>query len=309
MLSILISAFERVSLTRRVLWSINEFRPSQEFEVVICDESPHYDILRELRRYDFPWKYVKFCAETFEKETGVKKFFNNPSATNNIAFKQSRGEVVCLQGNEVLATPKVYYRLLASTPKISTGEYHCEPGVFETPREIRIPQEHFIVFSTTLDIPEEVVDKLDYFGENFTQEDLQKCYKFPLASPTFHTDVTNYLCLKSRKLWETVGGYDERYLCGIGKEDSDFIRRCRKVPGWLDKNNMVRSTHLSLHQYHGGRTWWYNPKPNVITQEKWTAGERLSKTIWDQWDGTHENKQPWPWGQIGVVDVISSFQS
>lgn len=284
-ISIIISSFERLPLFRRCLWYIDQNRPSQSFELVVVDESSEANILGEIKKYSFPWKFVKVNTKLFEKETGVAKFFNNPSWTNNIGFRQSQGEYIFLQGNEVLPTPHVYDDLIKTRPNT---------------------KEHFISFTTTYDIPEPIVNKLDFYGENFTSIDFEVCRKFPLATPTFHTDVTNYLCLKSRKLWDAVGGYDERYVGGIGKEDSDFIRRCRKLPHWTDVRNMRRTNFVSLHQYHGGRTWHYFPKPEIITQMRWKEGEDRSKEVWDQWDGTYENKQPWPWGTLGIVDIITN---
>lgn len=288
MLSILISSYNRLPLFRRTLHSIARNPPSCEYEVVVADEGSTDDILGELRKYSsiFRWKFIKVEIDKLLSEVGVKKFFNNPALTNNIAFNYSTGSFVCLQGNEVIATPNCYNSLLEQV----NGEAYQ------------------IKFSTTFDIPESILYQLDTYGSNISSNMIRECAKFPLAGKYLHTDVTNYLCLISRNLWNKVGGFNEEYVAGIGKEDSDFIRRCRKIPGWTDEKNMFRANYesLSLHQSHKGRTMYYLPDSNIITQERWKQGEELSKKVWNRWDGTYNNPQPWTPGIVGVTKVVAN---
>lgn len=285
--SIIISSHNRLALIRRTLWSIATRPPKCDYEVVVCDDGSDEDILGELRQYSsrFPWKFIRVDVAKFEVETGVKKFFNNPSHTNNVAFRHSTGDLIFQQGNEVIAWGYVYDQLIEETR--GCGDL-------------------FLAFSTTLDVPKEVLGIIDPYGANLHPGMVEYCKKWPLATPAFHTDVTNYISLSSRKLWETLGGYNEEFVGGLGKEDSDFVRRCRAIPGWKDETNLRRSMALSLHQFHGGRTWHYMPDPAVITQERWVEGERLSKAVWDRWDGTHKNPQPWEFGTCGVTEIVSN---
>lgn len=284
--SILISSHDRLELLRRTLFSIAARPPSVPFEVVVADDGSTQDVLGLLRDYQacFPWTFARVDAAEFERQTGVRKFFNNPSWTNNVAARLARGDWLFLQGNEVIAWGDAYDRLLAEA-------------------EAR-PQRHVLALSSTCDVPPEVLGALDSLGSNFSEAMAAYCARLPLATPSFHTDVTNYLSLTSRALWETLGGYDERYVGGLGKEDSDFVRRCRAVPGWQDAHNLVRSEALSLHQSHGGRTCHGGQDQSVISDERWREGERLSKAVWDSWDGTHPNAQGWEPGAVGVVEVV-----
>lgn len=285
--SILISTYNRLPLWRRTLWSLAYNRPRDfTFEVVVVDDGSTEDVLGELKRYSsqFHWKFVRLDMEAFAKETGLKKFLNNPALSFNVAARHASGSWYFQEGNEVMAYGRVYDQLMQETPK----------------------EEFSLSFSTTLDVPPEVLLALNETGSNLTPQMVRYCERWPLANPLFHTDVTNYVSLCSAKLYRELGGYDERYLDGIGKEDSDFVRRCRAIPGWTDARNMCRSQAISLHQSHGGRTWYRKQEKETATDEKWREGERRSKAVWDLWDGTHHNRQPWPWGTVGVLDVVSN---
>lgn len=283
--SILISSHNRLSLLRRSLWALATRPPKIPFEVILADDGSTDDILSLLRQYScrFPWKFISVSSEAFEKETGIKKFFNNPAHTNNTAFRHASGDRIFTMGNEVIAWGDVFNQMLDEAPD----------------------EKNHIVFSTTYDIPEDLLEKIEPHGSNLTQNMVNYCARWPLASKTYKSDVTNYLSLTTRSVWETIGGYDERYLAGIGKEDSDFVRRCRAIPGWSDEKNLRRSEALSLHQSHGGRTCYYLPKPEVISQERWREGELATKPLYDSWDGGCANPQPWSWGTVGVLDVIT----
>jgi glycosyltransferase involved in cell wall biosynthesis len=285
--SIVISTFNRLPLWRRTLWGIAKRPPSVPFEVIVVDDNSTEPVLEELHKYSsrFPWTTAKLDMEAFERATGVKKFFNNPSLSFNAGVRLARGSLIFQQGNEVIPWDSVYDGMLAEKPNT----------------------DDFVLFSTTLDMPPEILNWLDVYGDNLSPDWVHYCRRWPLASPHFHTDVTNYVSLCSRSLFEKLGGYDERYVGGIGKEDTDFIRRCRKTPGWTDEQNMRRTTHISLHQSHGGRTCYYLPKPEVITQQRWAEGEVLSKVVWDSWDGGYKAGHTWDWGTIGVKDVCRNF--
>jgi hypothetical protein len=114
--------------------------------------------------------------------------------------------------------------------------------------------------------------------------------------------VTNYISLAPRALWEALRGYDERYYGGISAEDSDFVRRARKLPGFAQ----VVSEGVSLHQYHSGKTCYYSPPPSVITKERWAEGVAINHAIYHAWDGASRNPQKWPWGQLGTGEVITN---
>lgn len=269
---------------RRTLWSLAHNGPSVPFEVVVVDDGSEPDILPEVQAFSsrFPFTFVRLDTPAFERVTSCRKFWNNCSLSQNLAARHARGHVFCQLGNDMIVPEGTLDRLLAEVP----------------------PQDLFIVFPTTLDMPQDALPHLDPYGANLTPHLVRYCAQWPLASPHYHADGFLWGSLCSRSLYEALGGYDERYVGGLGKEDSDFMRRARALPGWEDSKNLVRSRVVTLHQNHGSRTRFSGPLPSVITEERWKEGEALSKQVWDLWDGTYHNRQPWPWGEFGVTEVI-----
>lgn len=282
-LSIVISSYNRLALLRRTLWGIATRPPSVPFEVILVDDGSTEDVLSELKNYSsrFHWKFIRFNGKELEDATGLTKFHNNPCVTNNIGFRHSAGRVIAQQGNEVIPWGNVYDQLLADSPKDT---------------------DNWMVMSTTYDIAREHIEVLDSYGSNLTQAIVEECYRWPLQSKAYRSDVTNYICMASRGLWLSICGYDERYYGGISAEDSDFVRRARKLPDF----KQVISEGISLHQFHQGKTCYYSPPKNVITKERWDEGVKNNHAIYNNWDGCYINPQLWPWGKFGVVEVITN---
>jgi glycosyltransferase involved in cell wall biosynthesis len=278
--SIIISSYNRLALLRRTLWAIATRPPSVPFEVVVVDDGSTEDILGELRRFAsrFAWTFVRFDAAAFEAKTGLKKFLNNPCVTNNIAFRHARGDLIYQQGNEVIAWGRCYDELATAARGLGVD----------------------LVFSTTYDVPGHELNKLDEYGTNLTQAQVDRCARWPLQSAFYPSDVTNYVSLATRRLWEFLGGYDERYYGGISAEDSDFVRRARALGARTAVNPAV-----SLHQYHGGKTCYYDPPPSTITPARWKEGVDINHAIYHAWDGGAFNPQKWPWGEYGAGEVIT----
>lgn len=283
--SVLISSHNRLPLFRRCLWSIATRPPSVPFEVVVADDGSDEDILGLLREFSprFPWKFVRVGVAAFESATGLKRFHNNPALTNNVAFRHSRGDLVFLMGNEVIATADAFDRLLAAGEKAGTDRW--------------------LAFSTTYDLGQEWLDRLDDYGSNLSRHMVGRASERPLQSEGYRSDVTNYLSLCPRTLWEGLGGYDERYLAGISSDDSDFVRRARAAGAAAS----VVADAVTLHQYHGGQTCYYEQQS--MSRARWQDGVDINHAVYHAWDGGHRNPQPFPWGTFGVGEVVSNLDA
>lgn len=280
--SILISSYNRIELFQRTIWSIANRPPSTEFEVIVVDDNSTEDTLSVLKSFSskITWKFIRFDHNEFEKQTGIKRFFNNPSVTNNIAFKHSSGDLIFQQGNEIIAYKNIYDKMIQDIPD----------------------SKNFLVFSTTYDVPQEILDQLDKYGTNLNDRMLEGCYKWPLQSINYRSDVTNYISLTPRSLWNAIGGYDERYMAGISSEDSDFVRRSRSLGNCIT----VISEAISLHQFHGGRTMYYEPKANIVSRKRFDEGVSINHATYYNWNGKAENPQKWPIGTYGIQEILTN---
>lgn len=282
--SILVSTKNRQKLFRRHLYSIANRPPGGEYEVIFCDDGSTEDVLGEIKAFSsrFRWTFIRVDNDLFEKETGIKHFFNCSALTYNIAARYAQGEFLYVMGNEIIAWENVFEQMWAEKPAT----------------------QDFMVVSTTYDVPQEILNVLDAYGQNLNDKMVEYSQQWPLQSEFYRSDVTNYVSLLPKATWERVGGIDERYMGGISAEDSDFVRRARALPDF----SWAISKGVSLHQYHGGKTRYYQPKPSTISMERFNEGCAINRAIFDQWDGGYTNPQTWNWGTIGVTEVISNWK-
>jgi len=282
-ISILISSYNRKLLFRRSLFSIAMNPPAQSFEVIVADDGSTENIVEELENFSpsFKWQFIKVDHEEFAKKTGLKKFHNCPALTNNIAFRQSEGEHIFTMGNEIIAYQDCFNKMINDIPKL----------------------DYYMVMSTTYDLRKEILDNIGEYGQNLTKQMLEYSKQWPLQSKEYRSDVTNYISLCSRKVWEEIGGYNEQYCGGISSEDSDFVRRARK----LENFDMKISDGISLHQSHGGRTKYYETDQNIITTKRFNEGVEINHKIYYSWNNSHKNPQEWEYGTLGIKEIIKNF--
>lgn len=277
--SIVISTYNRAELFERTIWHMMNNKPSCSFELIVVDDGSTEDLVSILKKYTSQCQIHFVSVDTckFEEETGIKKYWNNPALTNNIGVRMiSSGKYIFLQGNEVIVTDNAYDMMLKDKPKSN----------------------YWMVMSTTYDMPKDIIDLMDVYGANLTPAMIQHCLKWPLQSIHYRSDVTNYLSLTPKTTWVYISGYDERYLGGISAEDSDFVRRCRMLPDF----KQVISEAVTLHQYHGGKTKYY--EPIGVTEEFFKEGCKINHKIFNAWDNTYFNRQEWEWGQLGVERIL-----
>lgn len=277
-LSILISSRDRLKLFRRSLWGIANRPPSVPFEVVVADDGSTEPISEELAKYSFPSTFISVDMGEFTRRTGVSRFWNCPALTNNVAWRHASGKYLAQMGNEIIPVGSVFDDLLA-------GLGECVP-----------PAEYAWAVSTTFDVPPSILADLDEYGTNLTDQVVQACSRWRLDNGN---NVPNYLSVFTRSVWTALAGYDERYLAGISAEDSDFMRRAFSLG-----LQVHRSQSVGLHQNHGGVSHFQRPLPELITEERLAEGVAINRKLYQAWDDSVQNGQPWPAGTIGIKDVV-----
>jgi len=258
-LSIIISSHNRSELFCRTLYWLNKSKPTLSFETIIVDdgsdEAEKNVIISELKKYKLNWKFIEIDSKKWENGTGLKIYAGNPAFTNNIGFENSRGDLICLVGNECI----VYNEL---------DEILFEYESYKN--------QNSILFTTTYDINL----PLNQNGSNLNQLLTPQVLTKPLQSKNLHTDVTNYCSITSRGVWEQVKGYDEIYLSGIACEDSDFVRRAALLPNF----QKIRSELVSFHQNHGGKTMYEEPL-DIEYSKKFYKGLLINREYYNSWNG------------------------
>lgn len=247
--SIVISNYKRLEYLKRTLYSIVNNYWSKPYELVIAEEISEDtpDIIKEIEKYKKVLNYtiITYDMEEVTKKTGLVKFFNNPSYSNNLAFKHTKHNLIFHQGNDTIATFGAYQTLLE--------DYYNSNNL------------HTIVYSTTLDVPKSYLNKIGEYGEN-----LYSPVEYDDIFQSVHkqTMVTNYLSLCHRDSWLALNGYDIEYLFGIACEDSKFSLSFRHLPNakWIFSNA------LTLHQNHRNQTSTSIGDPKIITEERWKEG-------------------------------------
>lgn len=267
MISILISSHNRIRLLENALLALQNNPPDGDFEVVIADEGSTEPILDMLRQFKFPITFVEVDMDEFTANTGIEKYHNNPALTNNIAFAHCEGDLIFLQGNDIVAVDDAYNKMLSAAAELNT--------------------KYWMMYCTTYNGPEE------------SQHDINAVLEYVrlkqavLQSKNKQGDITNYLSLCPRSLWEELNGYDERYVGGQACEDSDFARRARKLAGphhYCDAE--------TIHQFHGSVT------NEIGHNSRLYEGLLRNRKLFNNWHGGIQTGQYWKPAEYGVGRVV-----
>lgn len=231
-------------------------------------------VLEEIKKYSFPWTFVRFDQSAFENATGLRKFWNSPSACYNagLLHLSPGSDKVALMGNEIVPWADCWERLLEGLP----------------------PGPHSWVASATYDVPPEV--SVDEYGADLTQAHVDRVKGRLLSTQ----DQPNLLSLFTRAMFEEVGGFDCRYLAGVGAEDADLVRRMRLLPGYAHRKE---EGAVSLHFDHGGVSHLRRPDPSVISEGRLAEGVAINRRLYQSWTG--ERKPPVVYDvSLGVKEVF-----
>lgn len=223
--SIIMSCFNRSDLLKWGLASIHKQEHRHELEVVVVNDGPMDETENVCNSFkgDLNIKYV------FVGQRNVGGLIpRNPCFANNIAFKQSSGEII------LLTCPEIY--------QIGTNV-------------ISRIVEPLLVNKKILSIPKSFFEDTGYvvqlLSEGYSIEETFRTHKKlrtvgtkKLVKYGTNRTVLPFLMGLWRNCFEEIGGYDEDFT-GIAGEDNDFIDRLQ-LSGF---NYHVTEAEI-IHLYH-----------------------------------------------------------
>lgn len=273
-ISIIISNYKRLHLLRRTLYALSINQPNIPWELVLVNEEndESWANFNELEKYSFDWTFICHDTKTFEQKTGIKKYYNNPSLSYNIGLNHAKGKFICVQGDEVIVIGPTYDNI-----------YECAKNI----------EEDFILYTTTLNCPQEILDKIGDYGEKLNWEQIQQCAQYPLQTPSMKTLVNNYLSMTKRETLIKINGWPEKRLRGIATEDSSVSNWIIGLP---NSKHKVLDCTLTLHQAHESKQF---------EQDKtfWDKGVAINRKDYYETLNDGRNNQSWPIGTHALKQI------
>jgi len=227
--SVIISACDkREHLFERALDSWDrQTLPKDQWEILVVDDAKR-EALRELCRTSASKHGISLRFLRIDKTKStipVKTFI--PVLTNNVGFRQSKGEVVIVTGPETIQAAD---NLKIAAEMVERKE--CAYGRVYRASPIAT----------------------DYIGRGWDKlkdRDIQQLLQIPGAKEQCvtmppHPPAYWYFMAVAKKHVMTIGGVDERFLGGLCGEDDDFANRMK----FLGVTPVFEPRILGIHQDH-----------------------------------------------------------
>lgn len=204
--SIIIPCYNHLDLTIQCLKSIERNSNMKSLEIILIDDHSSDGTMV----WGIEWT-KESNNRTYIHQEARKGF---PIACNE-GMKRAEGDYIILLNNDTLVTPNWLL--------------HLENSLFEARRRYKNPNFHLVgpvsnnvseLQQVKIDIP---IDKVDDFGNKYYSLNKNKIKPILFLS--------GFCLMFSRKLYNRVGGFDERFSPG-GFEDRDFCLRTR-LEGFL----------------------------------------------------------------------------
>lgn len=206
--SVVISACSnREKMFRRSLdtWSKQNFS-KDDFEIVIVDDADRTELKKICIEYNknkkLNFQYINI--DNNKSIMPVTTFI--PVLSNNVGFRQARGEVILLTGPETLQSEnnlKVAYSMKDRT--------QCGYGLVWKSSSI---------FVDEINKNWQVYKEKPFYHLTIIYGAKNQCYTKPPHPPAYY-----YLMAVAKKYIEKVGGIDERFAAGYCAEDDDLANR------------------------------------------------------------------------------------
>ncbi len=285
--SVIISACEnREHLFDRALYTWNlQTLPKKEWELIIVDDGAKDSVKEQCRNaskiYNINTRYIRIDkSKSFHK---VKTF--TPALTNNVGFRQAKGEVICVTGPETLQENT---NLEVAATMINRKE--CAYG---------------LVYKAST----QATDILQNEWESLKNKKIIELLKIPGAKEGCVTKPPNpprywYFMAVAKKYIEKIGGVDERFVGGLCAEDDDFSTRI-KTSG---VNTVFNHNMISIHQNHSREDNDDNIHINRIT----IAGRKLRMCNLKLWKNNIKNStiivnKDHRWGDENLIILDETY--
>lgn len=218
-LSIVIPYYNRRTKLLNVLRSIDFSYP---IDVVLVDDGSD----KEHEVYDLPGIYPAINLIRLEKQ-----HWQGAAVPINVGWKASHGNMIMINSSECMHIGSVVEYVFRNFKSNSYMAFSALMG------------------SRHLDIDDLPWDKPKKFMKAVNK--VNKKYELPSDRTWWgvHSTVGNYIAycaVISRANMELLGGYDERFMCGVGYDDYDFTIRVKNLG-----LNMIRvDKPFVFHQWH-----------------------------------------------------------
>lgn len=276
-LSIVISTCNRTKLFGYSIRSIvYQTFPRPDMEIVVVDDGSTEDTLGVLKHYK-PFlgckiKYIKIDSSKYER---IKIERHTPALTNNIGFRNSEGDVILIQGNDILHVGKDNFK------------YGYERAMNDES-----------VFAEVWQCDKSFINYLDTNQDWKNLSNLMSLYNEPGAKDTYNTSAGWYwYILFLRKYFvDKVRGVDEEYLKGVCAEDDDFAIRIARAGTNHIRDNRIKAIHLwHFDEDAPNRKRWGN--------KFWEEGARINRSrFYDlQKSNRYLANETIDWGSESVV--------
>jgi len=213
-ISIIIISYNNWEYTKLCLESVEKNTSYPNYEIILVDNGSNNQT-------------IKYLKEIQAKNNHIRMIFNQENLgfpkANNQAAQIAQGEYLILLNNDTIVTPGWMHRLfrcLQSTP---------EAGMVG-------PVTNSIGNEAKIDVPYEDISEINSFSAERAKE---------FSGVKLEINVLAlYCCMIPRKIFESVGGLDDRYEIGMF-EDDDLAIKIRK------KNlKLICAEDVYVHHFH-----------------------------------------------------------
>jgi len=227
--TLIIPTYKRNSLLLFGLYSVHEYLSSAHLEIIILDNGPKDDALPVAQSFNAKYIWVK-----------ERKGWSGPGHSLNVGVKAASTDIV------ILSCPEIW---------------HMNDCIKSTLEEFELNDSKIMVMPTGKD--DENKECLDYLLTKYTD-----------VSPNLYDRCCHLNCKVPfllgmyKKDYIDIGGYDEDFMEGVGRDDRDFVERmlqngCRYIetPGkivhlWHERqpdDTEARKYNIKLYEQRHGQ--------------------------------------------------------